>query len=122
MTQYQVAYEGQIITDPLDMEEAIVIAVEENIDATEQGHLPLAEVVIALPSRTIPTHRALTEILLASTTILTAPIAALYLVASLTGNPSKQQKLLGGACLIYFPSLVIALACKAYTREKEVLK
>lgn len=47
MTQYQVSYEGQLITDPTDYETATRVAVEENIDAYQQGHEPLAEVVIA---------------------------------------------------------------------------
>ncbi|GEM_PF-5302699 len=66
---------------------------------------------------TISTHRALAEILLDSASIVITPITALYLVASLTGNPSKHQKLFGEGCLIYFPSLAIALACKAYKRD-----
>jgi len=47
MTQYQVAYEGQIITDPLDFETASTVAAMENEDALNAGHLPLAEVVLA---------------------------------------------------------------------------
>lgn len=48
MTLYRVAYEGQLITEPLDFETALAIAVEENIDAMQCGHDPLAEVVIVL--------------------------------------------------------------------------
>ena len=47
MTKYQVEYEGQILTEPLSIEEALAIAIEENIDAFERGHLPIAEVTIA---------------------------------------------------------------------------
>jgi len=47
MIRYQVEYEGQILTEPLSIEEALAIAIEENIDAFERGHLPLSEVTIA---------------------------------------------------------------------------
>lgn len=47
LTLYQVAYEGQLITEPITYEEAIWIAIEENLDAVSHGHFPLAEVVIA---------------------------------------------------------------------------
>jgi hypothetical protein len=50
MSKYQVAYQGQIITEPLDLQTATQIAVEENLDAVECGHEPLAEVVLA-PNR-----------------------------------------------------------------------
>ena len=45
--QYQVAYEGQIITEPLDFETACSVAAGENADALVQGYMPLAEVVVA---------------------------------------------------------------------------
>jgi hypothetical protein len=45
--RYQVAYEGQLITEPLDFQTATRIATEENIDAFNSGHIPIAEVVIA---------------------------------------------------------------------------
>ncbi|MBL1176912.1 hypothetical protein [Pantanalinema sp. GBBB05] len=45
--QYQVAYDGQLITEPLDFQTATRIATEENIDAFNSGHIPIAEVVIA---------------------------------------------------------------------------
>ena len=46
-TQYRVAYECQLITEPLDMVTALDIAIEENLDALESDHMPLAEIVIA---------------------------------------------------------------------------
>lgn len=45
--QYQVAYEGQLITEPLDFQTATQKAIEENIDSFNSGHVPIAEVVIA---------------------------------------------------------------------------
>lgn len=47
MIKYRVEYEGQILTEPLSFEEALVIAVEENIDAFKNECLPLCEVAIA---------------------------------------------------------------------------
>ena len=46
-TQYQVAYEGQIITEPMSLEAATWIAALENYDCLEEGSVPAAEVVIA---------------------------------------------------------------------------
>lgn len=66
---------------------------------------------------TISTRQVLAEILLDAASLLAASSAALYLVASIMGTPSKQQEQwLGESCLVYFPSLAIALACKAYKR------
>jgi len=47
MTKYQVEYEGQAVTDPMSFQEALVIAVEENIKAFKNECLPLCEVAIA---------------------------------------------------------------------------
>ena len=49
-TQYQVAYEGQIITEPMSLEEATGIAALENYDCLKDGSVPAAEVVIAKAS------------------------------------------------------------------------
>ena len=51
MTQYQVAYQGQILTDPTDLKTASHVAACENGDALLQGHEPLAEVVLAKQNR-----------------------------------------------------------------------
>lgn len=45
--KYQVAYEGQILTNPLDFEVAHYIAAAENLDTFALGHVSVCEVVIA---------------------------------------------------------------------------
>jgi len=49
---YQVAYEGQILTEPLDFETAAHIAACENTEAIMDGAAPLAEVVLAPTEKT----------------------------------------------------------------------
>jgi hypothetical protein len=56
--KYQVAYEGQIITNPLDFDTAHYIAAAENLDSFALGYVSVCEVVIAQspshPMTTIP--------------------------------------------------------------------
>jgi hypothetical protein len=56
--KYQVAYEGQIITNPLDFDTAHYIAAAENLDSFALGYVSACEVVIAQspshPMTTIP--------------------------------------------------------------------
>ena len=47
MTKYQAIYEGQIVTEPTSFQDAIDVAIEENISAIATGHLPICEVTIA---------------------------------------------------------------------------
>ena len=50
MSKYRVEYEGQILTEPLDLQEAQWIAIEANIDSYKADCLPLCEVVLCSAS------------------------------------------------------------------------